>query len=243
MCFCVAPRLLERPVRAIGSQTDIPLPDRQVDKKNEPCHSKDSKDSSMGKHSETKEIKKKKECDRKKLKSELMEKLQDRHSVIQHEVPDVATRHNKENYEKRSTELPEDLPEIKRQRKPSTGELEVEGFPASLSWKTPTESEKSLKASLQFSLAKRRGSSGEHDSGVSEGSFSEGKQSFMSPPLLREDDSLLHGSSELMLVLLPEARSMQREKGNNIDNNWNSWLMFVMQDDISTQNYIKYILK
>jgi hypothetical protein len=215
---------LERPARGTGSQSDIPPSDLLVDKKTE---SKHSKDSLTGKEKETEEIKKEKESDRKtvltgienvdtkKLKSELMERLEEKRSVIQREISDVKTRNNKGNYEKRSAEFPEDLPEIiKRQRKPITGELDV-AVPASLSWRTSTESEKSLKASLQFSLCKRRGSSGERDSGVSDGSFSDGKQSFTSPLLLHEDDSLLHGSSELMLVLLPETRNMRSEKGND----------------------------
>jgi hypothetical protein len=227
---------LERPVRGTGSQSDIPLPDRPVDKKREPKHSKDSlteKDKAIEKIKKKKESDRKtvlpgkENVDRKKLKSELMERIEGRRSVIQHEISDVTARNKKENYEKRSAENPEDLPEIvNRQQKPSTGELEVDSVPASLSWKTATESEKSLKASLQFSFTKRRGSSGERDSGVSDGSFSEGKQSFASPLLLCEDDSLLHGSSELMLVLLPETGNIQREKGNNNSVNFNSIHLF-----------------
>jgi hypothetical protein len=211
---------LEPPVRGIGSRTDIPLPDQPDDRKRE---HKRSKDSLVGKDKETQEINKCKEnvgktvvsdkeaVDRKKLKSELIERMEERRSVTQHEISDVTKRKNKENYEK-----PSEIPEtVRRQRKTSGDELELENVsaPPPRSWEAAPESEKGLKASLQFSVAKRRENSGEHDSGVSEGSFSEGKQNFTSPLLPREDDSLLHGSSELMLVLLPETRDMRSEKG------------------------------
>jgi hypothetical protein len=240
MSLCVALRLLERPVRGTRSQTDIPLPEQLVDKKKEPRRSNDSlvgKDKEIGQSKNESDsntlLPGKRSIDRKKLKSDL-ERLEERHSLIQHEMPNIFSRNNKENGGKKSSELPEDLPEsVKKQRKPSTGELEAESVTVSSSWKTVPESEKSLKASLQFSLAKRRGSSGERDSGVSEGSVSEGKQSFTSPLHPREDDSLLHGSSELMLVLLPETRNMQSERGNNIINSFH-FLSLCQQQTFST---------
>jgi hypothetical protein len=179
----------------------------------------------VGKDKETQAINKSKEnegktvvsdeetVDRKKLKSDLIERIEERRSVIQHEISDVTKMKNKENYEK-----PNEISESgRRQRNTSRDELESENIsaPSPRSWEVAPEPEKGLRASLQFSVAKRRESSGEHDSGVSEGSFSEGKQNFTSPLLPREDDSLLHGSSELMLVLLPETRDMRSEKGSS----------------------------
>lgn len=179
----------------------------------------------MGKDKETQEINKSKEnegkavvadketAERRKLRSELIEKLEERRSVIQHEMSDITKRKNNENYEK-----PSEIPEtVRRQTETSRDELELDNISASplRLWEAAPESEKGLKASLQFSVSKRRESSGEHDSGVSEGSFSEGKQNFTSPLLPREDDSLLHGSSELMLVLLPETRDIRSEKGGS----------------------------
>jgi hypothetical protein len=150
--------------------------------------------------------------DKKELKRQITERIEERRSWFQHEMPDVAIKKNKVNNEK-SSEIPET---VRRQRRTSRDETEMENVSASppRSWEVASEFEKGLKASLQFSVAKRRESSGEHDSGVSEGSFSESKQNFTSPLLPREDDSLLHGSSELMLVLLPETRDMHSEKGS-----------------------------
>jgi hypothetical protein len=211
---------LEPPVRGTGSRNDIPLPDKPDDRKRE---QKRSKDSLVGKEKETQKVNVSKEdegktivsgkdtVDKKKLRSELIERVEERRSLFQHEMSDVTKRKNKENYEKSS----EILGTMRRQRKTSRDELEMENISTSpsRSWEAAPECEKGLKASLQFSVAKRRESSGEHDSGVSEGSFSESKQNFTSPLLPREDDSLLHGSSELMLVLLPETRDMHSEKG------------------------------
>jgi hypothetical protein len=201
---------LEPQVRGTGSRAVTPLPDQPADNKRE---HKPRKGFIVGKDKEAEEIKESKESvDKDRLKSELMERLEERR-VTQHEMPDTTKRRNKENYEK-SSEIEED---VKRQRGKNLSEMEAEDVAASLSrlWKATSESEKSLKASLQFSVAKRRGSSGERDSGVSVGSCSEGKQSFMSPLHPREDDSLLHGSSELMLVLLPETNDTHTETGRN----------------------------
>jgi hypothetical protein len=206
----------------------------------------------VGKGKETQEINRSKEneektvvagkeiVDRKKLKSELTERIDERRSVIQHEKSDVTKNKNKENYEKSSV-----LPEIvRRQRKTSRDELELENISASppRSWEAAPESEKGLKASLQFSVAKRRESSGEHDSGVSEGSFNEGKQNFTSPLLPREDDSLLHGSSELMLVLLPETRDMHSEKGGSGSSSSNSSHRMSRSSSNNNNNFFRNFL-
>ncbi|XP_069686559.1 muscle M-line assembly protein unc-89 [Periplaneta americana] len=179
--------LLERPAGGTGSRSDIPLPDQPTATKRE--HRR-SKDSLVGR--ETPEVKRRKEVeskeqtpdkeseDRKKLKSELLEKLESKRRTLEREAtPEMAKR-------QKVSEAPQKPPR--------------------------TDIEKSVKGTLQFSVTKRRGSSGERDSGVSEESYTESKQSFTSPLMPREDDSLLHGSSELMLVLLPHTEQGQGDR-------------------------------
>jgi len=131
-------------------------------------------------------------------------------SVTQQEVSDVTRKKNKENHERTAGN-------VRRQTRKNVDETDVQNVPetALRTGGGSPETEKGLKVSLQFSVAKRRDSSGEGDSGVSEGSFSDGKQNLATSLVPREDDSLLHGSSELMLVLLPQTRDTHDDRGSS----------------------------
>ncbi|PSN33374.1 hypothetical protein C0J52_23697 [Blattella germanica] len=202
-------------VRGSRSQSDIPMPDQLAETKR--GRSKDSlmardQEIRRRKEEELKRMLPEKDLKVKKMKSEEFRKKDDRRSTTPLERSETPRR------EKRSVEfLPQDGPEIvKRKKKPSSERLDIESVKKAREHKNAppaVKSEKGMKASLQFSVAKRRESSGERDSGVSEGSFTTGsKQSFTSPLHPREDDSLLHGSSELMLVLLPQSEEQQGGK-------------------------------
>jgi hypothetical protein len=144
----------------------------------------------------------------KELRGELMERTED--SVTRQETSDVTRRINKENHERTAGN-------VRRQMHKNVDETDLQNVPEAPlhTWRGSPEAEKGLRASLQFSVAKRRDSSGEGDSGVSEGSFSDGKQNLTTSLVPREDDSLLHGSSELMLVLLPQTRDTHSDRGNS----------------------------
>jgi len=144
----------------------------------------------------------------KELKRELKERIG--RSVTQKEMSDVTRKKNKENHERTAGNA-------RRQTHKNVDETDLQNVPEapSRTCRRSPEAEKGLKASLQFSVAKRRDSSGERDSGVSEGSFSDGKQNLATSLVPREDDSLLHGSSELMLVLLPQTRDTHIDRGNS----------------------------
>ncbi|KAJ9581697.1 hypothetical protein L9F63_023124, partial [Diploptera punctata] len=220
--------LLERPVRGTRSQSDIPVPIQEKLPEKKSGRSKDSlmtarevldlkrkEIESKRRSQEKEEVKMKKMKSDELRRNEELRKIEERRAETLLGKMEVPKRKTKET-EKRSVEfLPEDTPEIvKRKKKLNSEKLEIEDSP-----KLPSrESDKGMKASLQFSVSKRRDSSGERDSGVSEGSFTTGsKQSFTSHLVPREDDSLLHGSSELMLVLLPQTREQQSEKETRRD--------------------------
>jgi hypothetical protein len=143
----------------------------------------------------------------KELGGELKERMES--SVTQQETSDVTRRKNKEHHERTAGN-------VRRKIHKNVDETDLQNVPEAPlpTWRGSSEAEKGLKASLQFSVAKRRDSSGEGDSGVSEGSFSDGKQNLATSLVPREDDSLLHGSSELMLVLLPQTRDTHSDRGS-----------------------------
>jgi hypothetical protein len=142
------------------------------------------------------------------LKREVMERIG--YSVTQRELSDITRRKHIENHERTAGNG-------RRQMHKNVEETDLQNVPeAPLPiCRVSPEAEKGFRASLQFSVAKRRDSSGEHDSGVSEGSFSDGKQSLATSLVPREEDSLLHGSSELMLVLLPQTRDTRIDRGSS----------------------------
>lgn len=144
----------------------------------------------------------------KELKRELMERVGC--SVTQQEMSDVTRWKNKENHERTAGN-------VRRQTHKNIDQTDLQNVPEAplRTGRGSSEAEKGFKASLQFSVAKRRDSSGERDSGLSEGSFSDGKQNLATSLVPREDDSLLHGSSELMLVLLPETRDTHIDRGSS----------------------------
>ena len=212
-------------MRGSRSQSDIPIPEQVPEKKR--GRSKDSlmtarevldlkrKEIETKRSSQEKEVKLKKMRSDELRKNEELRKIEERRTEI---LAERMERKKTRDPEKRSVEfLPEDTPEPERRRKkPNLDTSDIESSPKlpARQPKSTREPEKGMKASLQFSVSKRRDSSGERDSGVSEGSFTTGsKQSFTSHLQPREDDSLLHGSSELMLVLLPQTREQQSEKG------------------------------
>jgi hypothetical protein len=131
-------------------------------------------------------------------------------SAAQQETSDVTGRKNKENHERTAGS-------VRGQRHKHVDEAELHNVPEAppQTWGGSPEAGKDLKASLQFSAAKRRDSSGEGDSGMSEGSFSDGKQNLATSLVPREDDSLLYGSSELMLVLLPQTGDSHSDRGRS----------------------------
>jgi hypothetical protein len=151
--------------------------------------------------------------DRTELKSELMQRIE-RNFFKQQEMSDV-TRRNKENHERTAGSH---SAIASRQRRKDVDEADLQSAaesPLRTSSVLPEqEAEKSVKASLQFAVTRRRDSLAERDSGVSEGSCSDGRQNVAAALLPREDDSLLHGSSELMLVLLPQTRNTHSDTGN-----------------------------
>jgi len=140
---------------------------------------------------------------------ELMERIEC--SVTQREMSDFTRNKNKENHEMTAGN-------VRRQTHKNVDETDLQNVPEAplRASRGSPEAEKGFKASLQFSVAKRRDSSGERDSGVSEGSFSDGKQNLATSLVPREDDSLLHGSSELMLVLLPQTRDTRIGRGSSV---------------------------
>lgn len=131
-------------------------------------------------------------------------------SVTQQEMPDVTRNKNKENHERIAGN-------VRRQTHKNMDETDLQNVPETplRTYSGSPEAEKGFKASLQFSVTKRRDSSGERDSGVSEGSISDVKQNLATSLVPREDDSLLHGSSELMLVLLPQTRDTHIDRGSS----------------------------
>lgn len=210
---CIACRLLEQTVRGSANRTDIISPDQLAENKSE---HKIAEDSSVGRR---RYIQENEEGERiSKLpgielaySKELMERTDG--SFTQREMSDVTRRKNDENHEKTAGNRPA---LVRRQRHKNLEETDLENAPDSplQTCTSLPEAEKGFKASLQFSVAKRRDSSGERDSGVSEGSVGDGKQNLATPLVPREDDSLLHGSSELMLVLLPQTRDAHSERGS-----------------------------
>jgi hypothetical protein len=212
--LCFACRLLEQAVRGSASQNDILSPDQSA--KNTSEH-KTAEDSSVGRRKyieENEEGEKKPEHSgqqsaySKESKRELMERIGS--SVTQQEMSDVTRRKNKENHERTAGN-------VRRQTHKNVDETDLQNVPEAplQTSRGSPEAEKGFRASLQFSVAKRRDSSGERDSGVSEGSFSDGKQNLATSLVPREDDSLLHGSSELMLVLLPQTRDTHIDRGSS----------------------------
>lgn len=206
--------MLEQAVRGSASRTDILSPDQSAENTSE---NKTAEDFSVGRGKcveENEEGEKKPDLSgqqsaySKELKRELMERVGC--SVTQQEMSDVTRRKNKENHERTAGN-------VRRQTHKNVDESDLQNVPETplRTCRGSPEAEKGFKASLQFSVAKRRDSSGERDSGVSEGSFSDGKQNFATSLVPREDDSLLHGSSELMLVLLPQTRDTHIDRGSS----------------------------
>jgi hypothetical protein len=206
--------LLEQAVRGSASRTDILSPDQSSENTSE---HKTAEDSSVGrrKYIEENEAGEKKpelsgqeSAYSKELKRELMERVGC--SVTQQEMSDVTRWKNKENHERTAGN-------VRRQTHKNIDQTDLQNVPEAplRTGRGSSEAEKGFKASLQFSVAKRRDSSGERDSGLSEGSFSDGKQNLATSLVPREDDSLLHGSSELMLVLLPETRDTHIDRGSS----------------------------
>jgi hypothetical protein len=144
----------------------------------------------------------------KELGGKLVERTE--RSATQQETSDVTRRKIIESHERNARNA-------RRQRPKDVEEAELQNVPEAPphTWRGSPEAEKGLKASLQFSVAKRRDSSGEGDSGVSEDSFSDGKQNLATSLVPREDDSLLYGSSELMLVLLPQTGDSHSDRGRS----------------------------
>ena len=212
--LCIACRLLEQAVRGSASRTDILSPDQLAENTSEP---KTAENSSVGRRKYIEEneegenrpgLSGQQSAYTKELKMELMERIGC--SVTQKEMSDVTRKKNKENHERTAGN-------VRRQTHKNVDETDLQNVPEAplRTYRGSPEAEKSFKASLQFSVAKRRDSSGERDSGVSEGSFSDGKQNLATSLVPREDDSLLHGSSELMLVLLPQTRDTHIGRGSS----------------------------
>lgn len=211
--LCIACRLLEQAVRGSASRTDILSADQSAENTSE---RKTAEDSSAGRRKyveENEEREKRPELSgqpsaySKEVKREL-ERIGC--SVTRQQMSDVTTKKNKENHERTAEN-------VRRQTHKNVDETDLQNVPETplrTSSGSP-EAENGFKASLQFSVAKRRDSSGERDSGVSEGSFSDGKQNLATSLVPREDDSLLHGSSELMLVLLPQTRDTHTDRGSS----------------------------
>lgn len=211
-------RLLEQPGSGAASRNDFPSPTQFSNNERDYKHTEDSsvgrrKCMQENKQSEREtELLGKEPVDRKEVKSDLMDRIE-RSSFTQQEISDVTKRKNKEDRERTAGN---GAAIVTRPRNKDADETELATSPESRLRKfgDVREAEKSLKASLQFSVAKRRDSSGERDSGVSEGSCSEGRQNLATSLVPREDDSLLHGSSELMLVLLPQTMDRHSARGN-----------------------------
>jgi len=199
--------LLEQAVRGSASLTDILSSDQSAENTSE---HKTAEDSSVGRR---KYIEENEEGEKerglygqqsayiKEVKRELK-----RIGRTQPEMSDVRRQKNEETHERIAGI-------VRRQAHKNVDETGLQNVPETCSGSP--EAEKGFKASLQFSVAKRRDSSGERDSGVSEGSFSDGKQNLATSLVPREDDSLLHGSSELMLVLLPQTRDTHNDRGSS----------------------------
>jgi hypothetical protein len=202
--------LLEQAVRGSASRTDILSPDQSAENTSE---HKTAEDSSVGRRkyvegNEKGERKTELSGQRSAYSKELMERIG--YSVTQRELSDVTRRKNNGNHERTAGNG-------RRQTYKNVEKTDLQNVPEVPLpiCRVSPEAEKGFKASLQFSVAKRRDSSGEHDSGVSEGSFSDGKQNLATSLVPREEDSLLHGSSELMLVLLPQTRDTRIDRGSS----------------------------
>lgn len=213
MCSCIACRLLEQAVRGSANRNDIISPNQLTENKSE---NKIAEDLSVGRRKyiqENEEGERKYELPGKKLAYSKELKRTDR-SFAQQEMSEVTRRKNEENHERTEGNRPS---LVRRQRHKNVDETDPENTPESplQTCTSLPQAEKGFKASLQFSVAKRRDSSGERDSGLSEGSVGDGKQNLAASLVPREDDSLLHGSSELMLVLLPQTRDTHSDRGSS----------------------------